>query len=114
MAALKKELGDLEEELGQKLLFVGDRSHPDYTKKSRELIIKTVTGDTYRGNINIGSNDRVSDMFTQVKSPFVVMYEAMHKGETNITVVINKQNIVSIRPLDDVGGNSPAEAESEG
>jgi len=113
IAAIKKELGELEDELSQKLFLVRDRSHPDYTKKSRELIIKTVTGDTYRGNINIGSNERVSDMFTQVKTPFVVMYDAMHKGETNITVVINKQSIVSIRPLDDVG-NPPAEAKSEG
>lgn len=100
MAALKNELEVLENEIEQKLFLTSDGAPPDYTKKNRELIITTVTGDTYRGNINIGSKERLSDMFTKVKIPFIVMYDVNFKGEKKATVIINKQNIVSIRPLD--------------
>jgi DNA repair exonuclease SbcCD ATPase subunit len=99
MAALKKELEEIEDEIEQKLFFTVDQA-PDYTKESRELIIKTVAGDIYRGKINIGSKERLSDMFTKVKIPFIVMYDVVFKGEERATVIVNKQNIVSIKPLD--------------
>jgi len=100
MVALKNELEEIESEIEQKLFFTADQENPNYTKKTRQLIITTVTGDTYRGNINIASKERLSDMFTKVKIPFIVMYDVNFKGEEKATVIINKQNIVSIRPLD--------------
>lgn len=100
MAALKNKLEELENEIEQNLFFTADQENIDYTKKTRKLIITTVTGETYRGKINIGSKDRLSDMFTIVKTPFIVMYDVVFKGEQKTTVIINKQNIVSIKPLD--------------
>ncbi|MEA1922544.1 MAG: hypothetical protein U9N63_07800 [Pseudomonadota bacterium] len=105
MAVLKSELEELEDEIEQKVFFAPDQAKFDRTKKSRELIIKTILGDTYRGNINIGSKGRLSDMFTKVKSPFIVMYDVIFKGEENTTIILNKQNIVSIEPLDKHAGN---------
>jgi chromosome segregation ATPase len=100
MAVLKSDLEELENEIEQKVFFAPAQTKFDCTKKSRELIIKTILGDTYRGNINIGSKERLSDMFTKVKTPFIVMYDVIFKGEENTTILLNKQNIVSIEPLD--------------
>lgn len=100
IAAMKNELDELKDEIEQKLFMMPETKKKDLTKKTRELVIKTITGDTYRGKINIGKKDRLSDMFTQVKIPFIVIYDAKYKGEDQSTVIINKQNIVSIKPLD--------------
>lgn len=100
LALLKTQLDELEDQIEQKLYFIGDQEPADYKKNNRELIISTVTGDTYKGTINISSKERLSDMFTKVKTPFIVMYDATFKGEQQATIILNKQNIVSVKPLD--------------
>ncbi len=105
LASLKGKLEALEDEIEQNLFWTPDPTNSDYTKNSRELIINTVTGDTYRGNINIASKKRLSDMFTRGKSPFVIMYDVIFKGVAKTTVIINKHNIVSVRPLDNHADN---------
>jgi hypothetical protein len=101
IVALKNQLDELEDQIEQKLYFIGDQEPPDYDKNNRELIVSTVTGDTYRGTINISSKERLSDMFTKVKIPFIVMYDVTFKGEEKATIIINKQNIVSVKPLEE-------------
>lgn len=100
IAALKAQLVELEDQIEQKLYFIGDKKPTNYQKNNRELIVTTVTGDTYKGTINISSKERLSDMFTKVKVPFIVMYDVTFKGEQKATIILNKQNIVSAKPLD--------------
>ena len=111
MAALKKENHELERDIEQKLFLTSGNTQTGLKKNSQELIVQTVTGDSYRGYINIGFNERLSDMFTKVKSQFIIIYDAKVKGEEKATVFINKQNIVSIKPLDEAAKRKPMRPE---
>ena len=99
IAALKTQLVELEDQIEQKLYFIGDQEPTNFNKNNRELIVTTVTGDTYKGTINISSKERLSDMFTKVKIPFIVMYDVTFKGEQKATIILNKQNIVFFTSL---------------
>jgi Ni2+-binding GTPase involved in maturation of urease and hydrogenase len=74
------------------------KSADDYQAEYKIITIKTTDGSTIYGKINIGEKERVSDIFTINKSPFVVMVDASYKENVGKTMFINKKHIVWAEP----------------
>ena len=71
-------------------------SNPDYKK----ITIKTSDGETIQGRVYLKSNSRVSDLFTQSESPFIVLVDALLRSGQGKTLIINKEHIVWVEPED--------------
>jgi small nuclear ribonucleoprotein (snRNP)-like protein len=71
----------------------------DKPVNSREVIVKTVDGEAIRGKINMGLEERVSDLFTKVETQFIILFEVSHKGGHDKTLFINKRNIIYVEPV---------------
>jgi hypothetical protein len=66
----------------------------------RTVTIKTIDGSCVQGKVNISPNQRVSDLLTLQKGPFLVIVEASFGDCTNKTLFINKDHIVWVEPED--------------
>jgi hypothetical protein len=66
----------------------------------RQVTIRTVEGSVVQGSINLGAEDRVSDLFTKTKDPFVVLFDASYSGGAGKVLIVNKAHIVWIEPED--------------
>ena len=75
-----------------------EKSAEDYQVEYKNITIKTTDGSTIYGQINIGEKERVSDIFTSNKSPFVVMVDVSYKENVGKTIFINKRHIVWAEP----------------
>lgn len=71
-----------------------------YETDYKTITIKTTDGSTVQGKINISPSERVSDLFTLQKGPFVVVVEASSKQVSGKTLFINKEHIVWVEPDD--------------
>ena len=71
---------------------------------ARELTVKLVDGSVVKGKINLHHDEhmiqRVSEIFTQIKDPFLVVFDATFEGESGRVLIINKQNIIWALPED--------------
>jgi hypothetical protein len=89
---------------------------------ARKVSIMMVDGSMVHGKVNIYHDEevvqRVSDIFTQVSDPFVVVFDVTAEGKSGRVLIINKRNIVWVSPDDDPVSNEPQEdgepAESKG
>ena len=68
--------------------------------KVRQVTIRTVDGSILQGKVNLGVEDRVSDLFTKTQDRFVVLFDAVYSGGAGKVMVINKDHIVWIEPED--------------
>ena len=69
--------------------------------KPADVSIKTLDGSVIEGKVNLGYENRISDLFTASERPFIVVFEAMHFGAPKKKVlVLNKQHIVWAEPQD--------------
>jgi hypothetical protein len=77
---------------------------------SRKLNPKTVSlrlvdGSLVKGKINLHHDEaviqRVSDIFTRVDDPFLVVFDATMEGKPGKVLIINKRNIIWASPEDD-------------
>ena len=75
-----------------------EKSAEDYQVEYKNITIKTSDGSTIYGQINIGEKERVSDIFTSNKSPFVVMVDVSYKENVGKIIFINKRHIVWAEP----------------
>ena len=66
----------------------------------RHVSVKTVDGSLIQGKINIGKMNRISDMFLENESPFVIIYDACSTSGENKVFIINKSHIVWVEPDD--------------
>jgi hypothetical protein len=64
----------------------------------RHVSVKTVDGSLIQGKINIGSMRRLSDLFQESESPFVIVYDACTKSGDSKIFIINKSHIVWVEP----------------
>lgn len=64
----------------------------------RHVSVKTVDGSLIQGKINIGTMKRISDMFLENDSPFVIIYDACSTSGENKVFIINKTHIVWVEP----------------
>jgi hypothetical protein len=71
---------------------------------ARTVTIKLVDGSLVNGKINLHRSDldiqRVSDLFTKVDDPFIVVFDATAEGKTGRVLILNKRNIIWIAPED--------------
>jgi len=65
---------------------------------ARQVTIKLVDGSLIQGKINLYNDEamvqRVSDVFTKLPDPFVVVFEATAEGKNGRILVLNKKNVV--------------------
>jgi hypothetical protein len=78
----------------------GHPSHPEPVYK--KITIKTTDGATIQGRVNLTSKERVSDLFTKSKSPFIILVDAFlrREGQGKI-LIVNKEHIVWVEPEED-------------
>jgi hypothetical protein len=61
--------------------------------------MKLVDGTIVQATINLGSEARVSDLFTRPENPFVVVFDAKFPGSMYEKVlIVNKRHIVWVEP----------------
>jgi hypothetical protein len=69
---------------------------------ARQVTIKLVDGSLVHGKINLHSDDavvqRVSDVFTKLPDPFVVVFEATAEGKSGRVLILNKKNVAWVSP----------------
>jgi hypothetical protein len=74
-------------------------------KKPKEVSIKLVDGSLIKGKINLHSDEymiqRVSEIFTQIDDPFLVVFDATFEGKSGRVLIVNKKNIVWASPEED-------------
>ncbi|MBC2711160.1 MAG: hypothetical protein HGJ94_09245 [Desulfosarcina sp.] len=75
-------------------------SESAYETDYRTVTIKTIDGSTVQGKVNISPNQRVSDLLTLQKGPFLVIVDASYMDFIGKTLFINKDHIVWIEPED--------------
>jgi hypothetical protein len=71
----------------------------------RTVSIKLADGSLIKGKINLHNDEgvvqRVSDIFTRINDPFLVVFDATVEGKPGTVLIINKRNIIWASPLDD-------------
>ncbi len=72
----------------------------DYETDYRMITIKTSDGSTVQGRVNVAPNQRVSDLFTLQKGPFVVVVDGNFGDVHGKTLFINKDHIIWVEPED--------------
>ncbi|MCX5831262.1 MAG: hypothetical protein NT140_05145 [Deltaproteobacteria bacterium] len=60
--------------------------------------IKTVDGSLLRGKINLGDENRVSDIFTKSLNTFIVLSDVFSQSGESKVMIVNKNHIVWIEP----------------
>jgi small nuclear ribonucleoprotein (snRNP)-like protein len=73
-------------------------------REPRNVTLELTDGSVIRGQVNLFHEEmlmnRVSDLFTRVKDPFIVLFGATMEGKQDQVLIVNKQNIVWICPED--------------
>ncbi len=73
--------------------------------EARQVAIKMADGSLVHGKINLYHDDaiiqRVSDIFTKIADPFIVVFEATAEGKSGQVLILNKQNIAWVSPEDE-------------
>ncbi len=74
--------------------------------EGRKVSIKMVDGSLVQGKVNVYHDEevvqRVSDIFTKLADPFVVVFDATAEGKSGRVLILNKRNIAWVSPEDDV------------
>ena len=72
---------------------------------ARKVTIKMVDGSLVQGKVNVFHDEevvqRVSDIFTKVTDPFIVVFDVTAEGKSGRVLIINKRNIAWVSPEDD-------------
>jgi hypothetical protein len=70
----------------------------------RNVILKLVDGSLVKGKINLHHDEaviqRVSEIFTHIDDPFLVVFDATVEGKPGKVVIVNKRNVVWASPED--------------
>jgi hypothetical protein len=82
---------------------------------ARKVSIKMVDGSLVQGKVNIYHDEevvqRVSDIFTKVSDPFIVVFDATAESKSGRVLIINKRNIAWVSPEDEAARKDPQEDE---
>jgi len=80
--------------------------------EARKVTIKMVDGSLVQGKVNIYHDEevvqRVSDIFTKLSDPFIVVFDSTAEGKSGRVLILNKNNIAWVSPEDE-----PARQEAE-
>ena len=70
----------------------------------RKVILKLADGSMVKGKINLHHDEaviqRVSDIFTRIADPFIVVFDATVGGEAGKVLIVNKHNVIWASPED--------------
>jgi hypothetical protein len=70
-----------------------------------KVSIKMVDGSLVQGKVNVYHDEeviqRVSDIFTKISDPFIVVFDATAEGKSGRVLILNKRNIAWVSPEDD-------------
>lgn len=70
----------------------------------RNVVLKLVDGSIVKGKINLHHDQaqvqRVSDIFTKVQDPYIVVFDATAEGRSGRVLVVNKRNLIWVSPED--------------
>jgi len=73
--------------------------------EARTVTIKMVDGSLVHGKVNLLSDEavvqRVSDIFTKLTDPFVVVFDATAEGKSGRVLILNKTNVAWVSPEDE-------------
>ena len=82
---------------------------------ARKVTIKMVDGSLVQGKVNVYHDEevvqRVSDIFTKLTDPFIVVFEATAEGKSGRVLIMNKRNIAWVSPEDEPARQERQEAE---
>jgi Family of unknown function (DUF6812) len=71
----------------------------------RKVTMKLVDGSLIQGKINLAHDEiviqRVSDVFTKLPDPFIVVFDATAEGKSGRVLILNKRNVAWVSPEDD-------------
>lgn len=70
----------------------------EYKTVWRRINVRTTDGLLVNGKVNIAAKDRVSDLFTNVDDPFLVMTDVRMPEGGNRTLFVNKRHVVWVEP----------------
>jgi Family of unknown function (DUF6812) len=74
-------------------------------REAREVSLKLVDGSLVKGKVNMCNDEaciqRVSELFTRVSEPFIVVFDATVEGKTGQVLILNKRNIIWAAPEND-------------
>jgi hypothetical protein len=74
--------------------------------EARKVSIKMVDGSLVQGKVNLLHDEavvqRVSDIFTKLVDPFIVVFDATAEGKGGRVLILNKRNIAWVSPEDDL------------
>lgn len=72
----------------------------DTTTQYQRINAKTADGSLFNGKVNMGANERVSDLFRAGGDPFLVMVDVMMPDGATRTLFVNKRHVVWVEPED--------------
>ncbi len=82
---------------------------------ARKVTIKLVDGSLVQGKVNLLNNEeairRVSDIFTKLTDPFVVVFDVTAEGRSGRVLILNKRNISWVSPEEEPELPEPEETE---
>jgi len=71
-------------------------------KKDKVIVgnvsIRTVDGSVIRGKINMGENERISDVMVKGESPYLVVFDASTSCVEGKVFIVNKRHIIWVEP----------------
>ena len=73
----------------------------EYQSNPKRVTIRTIEGHGLSGKINLGLNERLSDLFTEEGRPFIVLYDVTFhggKGGQGKVLFVNKNHIMWAEP----------------
>jgi hypothetical protein len=72
----------------------------NYPTKESKVKIKLINGGSLTGVINTVGYDRLSDCIEKSDTSFIKVYKASVTGNENSTIILNKDNILYIIPVE--------------
>jgi hypothetical protein len=78
----------------------------EFQSNPKRVTIRTVDGQGLSGKINLGLNERLSDVFTREDKPFIILYDVTFdggKGGRGKVLFVNKKHIVWAEPEEQPG-----------
>ena len=70
-----------------------DQHDVDKTLRAQPVTIRCTDGSIIKGKVNLKHENRVSDLFTKIEEPFIVVFDVVAQGQKGPAIAINKQII---------------------
>ena len=73
--------------------------------EAKGISLKLADGSVVKGKINLHHDEamiqRVSELFTRLEDPFLVVFDATFEGKSGRVLIINKRNVLWAAPEED-------------